>query len=266
MLDHSDPALRCCFILALVCSGTSAGFAENSLTVVGGTGAAGTNVSVVVELTNDFPVLGWSYGVCIPSADLAVVNAALSPQMLALSPEFLEIELPPEGVACALVISYDPLQTIAPQSSMQILDITVTLLGAPGTSTTVALCEGIGAPPVAVVIAGPAPPQEVAPVVIAGTVTVGSPGSVPHFVRSDCNGDGSVNIADAISILSSLFVTGEIPPCTSACDTNDDGSMNIADAIRALGALFLGEIIPAPNSCGEDPTTDGLACPLTICP
>ena len=257
------------FLRAALCSflfATPLLHGENELRVLPVSGAAGSQVTITVELENDFPVLGWSYGVCLPPSDLGVITADLSSPMLALVPEFMEVELPPEGVACAVVISYDPFQTIAPQLGMPILEVTTELLGAPGSQTTVEVCEGIGAPPVDVVIAGPAPPQEVDPVTIPGIVSVDPLVLLPQFVRADCNGDTTVNIADAINILENLFVTGATPACPSACDSNDDGLINIADGISALEALFIGGVIPPPNLCGEDPTADALSCATSPCP
>ncbi len=86
-----------------------------------------------------------------------------------------------------------------------------------------------------------------------------TPTGEPEFVRGDCNGDGSVNIADAIGLLNLLFAGGSIT-CADACDTNDDGSINIADAIALLNTLFGGGTIPGPSTCGPDSTPDGLDC------
>ena len=90
------------------------------------------------------------------------------------------------------------------------------------------------------------------------------------FIRGDANGDGALNIADAIFNLGFLFTQGP-GPCLDAMDANDDGSNNIADAIFALDILFGGggttPDAPFP-ACGEDPTADVLDCagPLTGCP
>lgn len=89
------------------------------------------------------------------------------------------------------------------------------------------------------------------------------------FIRGDANGDGSVNIADAIATLEHLFNNGA-SPCMDAMDVNDDGSKNIADAVALLDELFGGApgSIPPPNVCGTDPTADMLDCagPLAGCP
>lgn len=90
-------------------------------------------------------------------------------------------------------------------------------------------------------------------------------GGGSDFVRGDCSGDGSTNIADAVFLLGSLF-PGPAGPnvieCDDACDANDDSGVNLADAVAILSSLFgmppLG--LPAPVSCGADPTVDSIDC------
>ena len=64
---------------------------------------------------------------------------------------------------------------------------------------------------------------------------------MPSFVRGESNGDGSLDIADAISILTYLFALGEAPSCLETADANDDGAIDVADAIKVLGHLFNNE-------------------------
>lgn len=88
------------------------------------------------------------------------------------------------------------------------------------------------------------------------------------FIRGDANGDGTVNIADAITVLNALF--GQPPvqlPCMDAADSNDDGVVDIADAVTALAHLFGSATLPAPHgTCGLDPTDDALDCITPSCP
>lgn len=95
-------------------------------------------------------------------------------------------------------------------------------------------------------------------------------GAAILFRRGDCNVDGTVNIADAISLLNTLF-GGVGPPaqCNDSCDANDDGLTNIADSISLLGGLFGNppQPLPPPLDCGPDPTLDGSDClQYTVCP
>lgn len=81
------------------------------------------------------------------------------------------------------------------------------------------------------------------------------------FRRADANLDGSVNIADAVTIFSYLFSGGALP-CVVAGDANDDEAVDIADAIAVLDSLFSATSpIPPPfPHCGPDPTPGALPC------
>ena len=83
------------------------------------------------------------------------------------------------------------------------------------------------------------------------------------FRRGDCNGDGSLNISDAVASLLSLFGGGAPPNCQDACDSNDDGTLDVSDPVTLLGMLFsgFGDLpAPGPQNCGADPTSDALDC------
>jgi hypothetical protein len=86
-----------------------------------------------------------------------------------------------------------------------------------------------------------------------------------RFVRGDPNGQGTVDLADAVTILMHLFGGGRLD-CNDAADVNDDGAVDIADAIWLLDYLFGGRLplfpprgVP-PDGCGRDPTPDTLGC------
>jgi hypothetical protein len=84
-----------------------------------------------------------------------------------------------------------------------------------------------------------------------------------QFRRGDSNGDGVVDLADPVAVLSRLFLGGEPLSCEKAADADDDGSVTITDPIATLNMLFLGSgplPPPGPGSCGVDPTPDPLGC------
>lgn len=82
------------------------------------------------------------------------------------------------------------------------------------------------------------------------------------FVRGDCNGDGSVDIADAVSNLIELFAGGPTVPCQDACDSDDDEARGLTDAIFLLRFLFTaGQDLPPPfPTAGTDPVGEALGC------
>ena len=94
-------------------------------------------------------------------------------------------------------------------------------------------------------------------------ILVAKPGEVvrPEFKRGDTNGDGNIDIGDAVYGL--LFLFGHGPdPCRDAMDANDDGELDIADPVRILAYLFSsGGDLPQPfGRCGDDPSGDSLGC------
>ncbi len=77
------------------------------------------------------------------------------------------------------------------------------------------------------------------------------------FRRGDVDGNGTVELTDAVFVLGYLFQGQSVPGCLETADSDDNGKVDISDAIRLLGWLFLGgEPLPAPGSeeCGRDPT------------
>jgi hypothetical protein len=97
------------------------------------------------------------------------------------------------------------------------------------------------------------------------SVAVVIPGPEPdvRFIRADANGDGRVDIGDAITTLGYLFLGNQPIACRDALDSNDDGGIQISDAINTLSVLFAGQgTIPVPGmtDCGLDPTPDDLPC------
>ncbi len=86
--------------------------------------------------------------------------------------------------------------------------------------------------------------------------------AAPPFLRGDGNGDGTVNLSDAVAILGRLFLGQEAPGCMDAADANDDGAVNLSDPVAVLNSLFRGTgPLPEPSTeRGHDPTPDDLDC------
>lgn len=96
------------------------------------------------------------------------------------------------------------------------------------------------------------------------------PDECEQFLRGDCNLDGTVNVADAVTGLGVLFL-GTASACLDGCDNNDDGAHDIADPIYLVSFLFNpGSPAPQPPypNCGPDGNdTDTLApCASASCP
>jgi hypothetical protein len=93
-----------------------------------------------------------------------------------------------------------------------------------------------------------------------------TPDDVPNhavYLRGEVNGDGRVDISDAVVLLNILFGGGSVPaptPCDRA-DTNSDGVVNIADATYLLNHLFSGGPPPAYPYPEAAPYVTTSACP-----
>jgi hypothetical protein len=87
--------------------------------------------------------------------------------------------------------------------------------------------------------------------------------AAPRFVRGDADGSGGkLNIGDAVSLLTYLFVGGRDVPCLDAADANDSDALDLADPVYILSYAFLGRArppLPFPG-CGVDPTPGRLPC------
>jgi hypothetical protein len=83
-----------------------------------------------------------------------------------------------------------------------------------------------------------------------------------RFLRADCNGNGAVDISDAICILNWLFIGAGEPSCIAAANPNGDAAVDISDASHLLNYLFLGgpaPVAPFPE-CGPLPDAEPLSC------
>ncbi len=82
------------------------------------------------------------------------------------------------------------------------------------------------------------------------------------FRRGEINGDGVIDLADALRLLNHLFSGQPAPRCEKAADIDDGGVLDISDAIQLLRHLFVAGDPPAEpyNEPGIDPTPDGLRC------
>ncbi|MBN1419590.1 MAG: right-handed parallel beta-helix repeat-containing protein [Planctomycetes bacterium] len=83
-----------------------------------------------------------------------------------------------------------------------------------------------------------------------------------QFIRGEVNGEGRVDLSDAVTILGYLFLGSAEPSCLKSADTDDSGDLNLTDAVFLLGHLFLGGPQPPTPypACGEDTTDDALTC------
>ncbi|MFH1701503.1 MAG: C10 family peptidase [Candidatus Zixiibacteriota bacterium] len=72
----------------------------------------------------------------------------------------------------------------------------------------------------------------------------------PDFICGDANGDLSVNVGDAVYIISHLFKGGPAPiPVVEAGDVNCDATCNVGDAVYLINKIFKS----GPQPCADCP-------------
>ncbi len=95
------------------------------------------------------------------------------------------------------------------------------------------------------------------------TVSTGGPGN-PPVTAGDPNGDGAIDIGDAVNMLGYLF-SQEAINCLAAMDVNGDGTTDISDPIYVLAYLFTGGQTPVGGGpCSPD--SSSLGCDDGGCP
>ncbi|RTZ91459.1 MAG: hypothetical protein DSY92_04470 [Planctomycetota bacterium] len=167
---------------------------------------------------------------------------------------------PGEGVRQGVIVSFPGLNELPISSDHELVLIEYIALGASGTDTTIEFCSFIfsGDNAYSTTIVIETTGIAIIPTMVPAQIFF----SDGLFLRGEINGDISVNIADALFLLTQLFSGGPAGTCADASDVNDDGSVNLADPIRLLAYLFSGGEVPdAPfPACGVDPTADMLGC------
>ncbi|MEM7166523.1 MAG: hypothetical protein AAF581_13740 [Planctomycetota bacterium] len=221
-------------------------------------------------------VSGLSVALAHDPAYLDATSIDLAPPLLAANggagPDFVASFLHPDGVTLGTVFAFDLSWSMQATATVDIVTVDYDTVGATlagnatGATTTLTYVDNvIGTPPVenSVVsgIGNNTPTYTDAVVTLAAATTGG-------FIRGDGDGDGAVNITDAIYALGYLFNSGP-GLCVKALDYNDDGGVNLVDPVGVLAYLFTQGTAPAqpfPN-CGPDTTGDTLPCgAVPACP
>jgi hypothetical protein len=76
-------------------------------------------------------------------------------------------------------------------------------------------------------------------------------------VGQSAQGDGRIDISDAIAALGHLFLGSPAGPCLDALDSDNGGTLDITDPVYLLNFLFAGG--PAPPAPHDQPGTDPTA-------
>ena len=111
-----------------------------------------------------------------------------------------------------------------------------------GATTNLNWSGGLGSPNVSnvMVVAGNSYPAQLND----ATITLEAV-SVTPFLRSDANADSRTDVADAVWMLSDLFLGGPHTDCNGANDANNDGVYDTADPVFVINYQFLDGTMPS---------------------
>ena len=217
---------------------------------------------------------GLSFGIRTLPSLLAPTGVVLSDLMLGLNggtgPAFNEVTLFADGITSAVVFDFQLQETLSFSTSTTVATAHYDLVGldpaSPPAGNLVYFADDLGIPQVSNVVSSSGGQAYYPAFQNADSVTILDS---PLFTRGDGNGDGLLDIGDAVFTLGVLFSGLGPAPCDDSCDANDDGMFDIGDPVRTLSFLFAGASpLPAPThpDCAADPTDDSLGCDFDTCP
>ncbi len=251
-------------MLLSICSNLYAQSAPYALHAENLLSAEGNQRVLAIELDNSSSNIGgYSYGLCFDQ-NLAVATEIDFGSIYPIGGQELALyEIHDGGVNIVVIVGGHGGSSVLPAGDGLHLDtITFELTGNPGTPVPVQFCDSVG--PI---------PYDITLVELSVEITDIDlfHGELMHekaFLRADCNGDGSQDIADSIFLESYLFLGGDTPDCLTACDSNNDGRVDIADSIYSLSYLFSQGQPPATPwpDCGFDTVPSEVACHSSQCP
>ncbi|MEM7165634.1 MAG: hypothetical protein AAF581_09220 [Planctomycetota bacterium] len=243
--------------------------------------APGDTVSVsvsydAVNATQGSPLdlLGWSYGVCSDATLVTVAGVVDGFTSATVShggpPAFNAIDISPNpgtGFTVGVVVDFAT-ATLSPGTGYELNVATYDLNPAVQNATaSLDFCDTLSTPTVQTLVVelGGAP---VVPVQTSGSIAITSLAAT-EFIRADVDGNGGVNLVDAILLAQALFQTGTPLACEAAGDVDDNGILDpLPDLLALLAYLFQGGSPPPPPfpSCGLAATPHMLACGSSGCP
>ena len=66
-------------------------------------------------------------------------------------------------------------------------------------------------------------------------------------IRGDADGNGTINIGDAVWLNDYIFIGGDPPPCMEEGDVDGSGTINVGDPTYLIYYLYFGG--PPPADC-----------------
>jgi hypothetical protein len=202
-----------------------------------------THIPIALSASHDLPIQGFSVSLWFSPRDLAVSDVTYAGTVVEpLNPEYFNsvVDGTAGNVALAVILEISPPFEL------------VSLPPDPAGMDTIAwvifdVQPGAAAGPVALNLGnspGLHPIRNVFTDLGSSIVPALEPGLfqvLPRpFRRGLINGDGRIDISDAIFLFGYLFLGGAPPACMAAANINGDGRVDLSDAIWLLSWIFRG--------------------------
>ena len=228
-------------------------------------GTPGQMGSLTISAISTGEISGVSFGLCIDPTQLS--SLVLSEVAGQEYDTFFVVESPTEGIGVGIVFDFFLVDVLPAGIEHPVATLSYAVDPGATQDISVAVCDLVVPMPPLESIMSDAMASELSVTPVPGVISIGGGGT--NFLRGDFDGDGMIQIIDAIRILGWAFLGEADPGCLASIDVNGDNSIaGLLVPILLLQFLFLSGPPPAapyPN-CGGDPGSldcqmSGQGCP-----
>lgn len=222
------------------------------------------NFGAVLTITEDsgnssYPTStqGFSMSISTDSAYIVPEDAEPTGAVDAANPAFAESQITDSGWMIGVVYAFQLPVYIEFPVETDAIEITGSTIASALVGDDVGLFvplhwESMGTPPIHNVVT--VNNASVTPLLIDGHLEL-NPQTIKDFKRGDANGDGVVNVADAIWSLQEIFNNGPAGTCFDSKNSNGDTVYDIGDPIFLITYIFSNGTAPptpGPINCGNN--------------
>lgn len=200
---------------------------------------------------------GFSMSISTDTSYVTPTAAEVTGSVQAINPAFAQSQLDPSGWTIGVVYAFQLPVYIEFATETEAVEISGTTIASSLLGNDVGLTiplhwESLGSPAIHNVVT--VNNDSLTPTYTDGHLEL-NPQAIKDFVRGDANGDGIVNVADAIWCLQEIFNAGPVGTCFDAKNANADAVYDIGDPIWLISYIFSGgppTPTPGPVECGND--------------
>lgn len=199
---------------------------------------------------------GFSMSISTDTSYVTPTAAEIIGPVLSLNPAFAQAQLDPNGWTMGVVYAFQLPVYLEFPTETQAIEISGSTVPSALIGNDVGLTiplhfESLGTPAIHNVVT--VNNDSLTPVYDDGHLEL-NPQTIKDYIRGDSNGDGIVNVADAIWSLQEIFNSGPTGTCFDAKNANADALYDIGDPIWLITYIFSGGApppTPGPLDCGN---------------